>query len=221
MGDDSWTKHFRLSSITTLDRRCRNCATLRDVTHLSQDLLRCGTRLKVCTLLAPGPRPIPATSCRPPGCPAGLSSYNCVHRALPSATVSPLPIRSLRSWCHQGCTAQFANSQGKFRRYLLGEGSHFSAPPPLLPNLTLSYLAKSCLILPCHILPNLAKSCRILPCHIFPNLAKSYLVISCLILPNLTLSYLAKSCLILLNLTSSYLAKSCQILPCHISLNLA
>ena len=52
-----------------------------------------------------------------------------------------------------------------------------------MPILTLSYLAESCLILPCHILP---------------SLAKSYLIISRKILPNLTLSYLAKSCQILL-----------------------
>ena len=90
----------------------------------------------------------------------------------------------------------------------------------ILPNLTLSYLAKSCQILLFHILPNLAKS------YLLPNLAKSYLVISCQILTNLTFSYLAKSCRILpchilQNLNLSYITKSCLILPCHILPNLA
>ena len=101
-------------------------------THLSQDLLHCGTRVKVHMLCAPGPQPIPTTSCHPWGRLTSLLSHNCVYRALSSATVSLLPTHSLCSWCHRGSTAWFANSQGKFRRAFFGEGSHFLTPSPSL-----------------------------------------------------------------------------------------
>ena len=98
VGDNSLTKHFLPSSVTTLDWRWWSCATPRGVTHLSQVLLHCGTRLKVHALRAPRPQPTPATSCLPCGRPSSLPTRYCVQRASSSATVSPQPTCGRRSW---------------------------------------------------------------------------------------------------------------------------